>query len=100
MEMKCDLIIKDTGCRLEFDFKNHIYQDACCLYKVDSDKQNGLLKQTDSQLFNDFRELIFADFDFENNVESVRAKKRSEYLRIVQEYIKDGGDDKIEVKTI
>lgn len=99
MVMKCLLIIKSTGCKLEFDFKNHTYQDACCLHEI-NDKGNETMELKDNQLFNAFRELIFADYAFENGFDSIRVRKINEYLRKVFEYIENGGDDKIEVKRI
>lgn len=101
MKMKCNLIIRENHCELEFDFEKHTYQDACCLYQIGTDGQDELLRQTaDNQLFNDFRELIFADYDYENGIESARSKKRNEYLKKITEYIENGGDESIEVKRI
>ena len=101
MKMKCNLIIKENHCELEFDFEKHTYQDACCLYRIGSDGQNELINQTtNNQLFNDFRELIFADYDYTNGIVSARSKKRDEYIKKVNEYIEKGGDASIEVKRI
>ena len=98
MKMKCLLKPRRVECTLEFDYVNHTYQDACCLYSICDNDYDAASALCESTLFQDFREFMFSDYDHENGIHSDREKKHNEYFNRILDYIEKNGDYQFEVK--
>ena len=104
MASKYILTIKAINCKLEFNFENYTYQDACCLYRYSDDKFDGLLSELtckdDYKIFYDFKDYIHAAYDCNNGIESKYSRKHKELLEKINTYIESGGDDFVSVETV